>query len=69
MFKPVVTADGIAVGQSPTSIAAAIMSKPCPMCAAQGVFRTLAAAGTKRAAIRRALFNAGLKPHTCSQEA
>jgi hypothetical protein len=57
--------DGIATGSSPTSIAAAVMQKPCPMCAAQAVFRSLSGAVTKRAALKRALFKAGLTAHNC----
>lgn len=68
MFKPRITADGIATGQSPTSIAAAVMTKPCAMCSAQGVLRSLSSAPEKSARVKKALFKAGLKPHTCPPE-
>jgi hypothetical protein len=35
------------------------------MCAAQAVFRSLSGAVTKRAALKRALFKAGLTAHNC----
>ena len=70
MFKPVMV-DGIAVGQPPTAIATAVMGKPCPMCATVEVLRYFAKTGApaKAQRVKHALFKAGLKPHTCTQEA
>ena len=65
MIKPTIVA-GIATGKAPTYIAADIMATACPLCTAEAVFRGMAGAPTKRAALRKALVRAGLKGHACN---
>lgn len=65
---PRVMVAGIAVGDSPTSIARRIMATECPYCTAVEVFRSQSLAMSKRAPLRRLLSRSGMVGHVCGAQ-